>query len=307
MWAVKRLPQNYKEINEFFNKLYNTNSYRHNGCNMDGTIGDYLHYPKKGGTVVKKHIFKGYELVSLETLKSKIEKNNMSIEKRKIIGYKVPFDIYEGLLPKDTIIEEVKPNSWKANLSNNNNIVLPSEIVKTWEPVYEEDFKIGDWVKVIKMSNLKEHWLNQTSEIVFKIKGNLEPFHTGLMYPTSGPSNDLPWSPRALNKLASYGIPADCIVKITEQEAKKYKETISYKTINDRIIYITAKGIQYSGDHKIDTIYAYLKAVNESNFSGFSVQIQIVKIGCVELSYKNIEDIYRIHKHLKQLWQENKN
>ena len=57
---------------------------------------------------------------------------------KKIIGYKVPFDLYRGDIKKGSIAtQSANYDFWEiSGLSIT--IQLPPEIVKTWEPVYEE-------------------------------------------------------------------------------------------------------------------------------------------------------------------------
>lgn len=77
-------------------------------------------------------------------------KNTESTNKR-IIGYKCPIDMFDGCIPKNTLYvrkySEVLENGYYSKDHLESNVYyLPKEIVETWEPVYEEEYKVGDWV-----------------------------------------------------------------------------------------------------------------------------------------------------------------
>jgi len=91
-----------------------------------------------------------HTLLTFEQFKEKIL--NMNTEK-KVLGYKAPFDLFGGKIKKETIYRKSKietneycPNldSYKTDFSCN----LPKEIVEQWEKVYEEEYKIGDFVYI---------------------------------------------------------------------------------------------------------------------------------------------------------------
>lgn len=92
---------------------------------------------------------------------------------KKIIGYKTPTDLFNGKVVKGTLYQP---------LSSNNNITyaatvrqgvvldagqtnLPKEIVETWEAVYEEEFKVGDWVTVTEAKSGFNGELGKTYKI----------------------------------------------------------------------------------------------------------------------------------------------
>jgi len=56
------------------------------------------------------------------------------LEPRKIIGYKVPFDIYGGDWKKYDIAVKLSPILYFISTKS---FVMPKEVVETWEPVYE--------------------------------------------------------------------------------------------------------------------------------------------------------------------------
>ena len=98
--------------------------------------------------------------ITFEQFKKYVLNKEKMIDK-KIIGYKAPFDIYGGNIKKESIVK-LKPGEtcqYYINSSTSEVFYIPTEIVKTWEPVYEEDkpkFKVGDWVTVISVYSNSE-------------------------------------------------------------------------------------------------------------------------------------------------------
>lgn len=57
----------------------------------------------------------------------------------KIIGYKVPQDLYGGNIKKGQTVKSInRIDKWEVVETKNSGFLLPKEIVETWEPVYEE-------------------------------------------------------------------------------------------------------------------------------------------------------------------------
>jgi hypothetical protein len=139
----------------------------------------------KFGTIIKTKTGEEYEVVSslhndfdLKYLKTSeifkgswytegffndcIEKRDWVIiserpETKKIVGYKAPIDLFNGRIPKGTLYKPAIHTSMntycsvdeKGNIIDNGITNLPYEIVETWEPVYEEEYKVGDWIYFI--------------------------------------------------------------------------------------------------------------------------------------------------------------
>lgn len=75
-------------------------------------------------------------------------------QKREIIGYKCPTSLFGNLIKEGTVYKPINnsvkyvygdyiPDDKQATAGR---FKLPKEIVETWVPVYEEQFKVGDWV-----------------------------------------------------------------------------------------------------------------------------------------------------------------
>ena len=72
-------------------------------------------------------------------------------EVRIIIAHKAPFDMYNGKIKTgDVLVEQYTIDSRYHNITQKiTDINLPSEFVNTWEPVYDEEFKIGEWFTIL--------------------------------------------------------------------------------------------------------------------------------------------------------------
>lgn len=74
---------------------------------------------------------------------------NMNTDTKEIIGYKCPSDLYGGAIKAKEIYKKcLNPDFYEPTTIDNDSVVLPKEIVETWEPVYEEEFKVGDWIYI---------------------------------------------------------------------------------------------------------------------------------------------------------------
>jgi hypothetical protein len=65
---------------------------------------------------------------------------------KKIIGYVAPFDLWGGQIKKGSIYIPNFPNNYGYIDNMIEQFNIAQEIVETWEPVYEPEFKVGDFV-----------------------------------------------------------------------------------------------------------------------------------------------------------------
>ena len=99
-------------------------------------------YCYKNNKKVFSRYYPNYVEITFEQFKKYIL-NNMN---KQIIGYKAPYDMYEGKLKKGVLVKEFpQPHMNKAygipaeNGFFESNVLIPKEIAQTWEPVYEEN------------------------------------------------------------------------------------------------------------------------------------------------------------------------
>lgn len=62
-------------------------------------------------------------------------------DKKKIIGYKCPYDLLGGKIPKGTLYDTYSVDRRFLQPNEIHTALLPKEIVETWEPVYKEECK----------------------------------------------------------------------------------------------------------------------------------------------------------------------
>jgi hypothetical protein len=92
-----------------------------------------------------------YDVISFEQF---MEDNKQNTMERKIIGYKSPYDLFSGQIKKDEILIKTNMHSYcTEKYKDSSSLFVPKEIVEQWEAVYEEEFKVGDYITVVKNSN----------------------------------------------------------------------------------------------------------------------------------------------------------
>lgn len=109
----------------------------------------YFHYPEiRINTCTTNEIEPSYTEISFKDFERLVlKKNNM--ENRKIIGYKAPYDLYNGDIKKGDIFfsngcgyYHAYKNNKKVDGEFKHSTGIPKEIVETWEVVYEEELKL---------------------------------------------------------------------------------------------------------------------------------------------------------------------
>lgn len=90
---------------------------------------------------------KNYLMFKLEDLNNLTKQEN--IENKNIIGYKCPMDLWNGQIKKDEIIKKYDDFNYRVDRSSGgttNISNIPKELAESWEPIYEDGFKVDDWV-----------------------------------------------------------------------------------------------------------------------------------------------------------------
>lgn len=149
------------------------------------------------------------------------------VEERKIIGYKSPKDLFDQKVHKGELFLPVGKQKmfWRPENVNEQQTPyhLPKEIVEEWEPVYEELFKVGDWV-VASYGNVS--WCSDSKGIIGYI--------TTITNLPSGYNHRV--KSESLVELNSYGYDYAYFKKVrkaTPKEIEDYKEEISAPKIGD--------------------------------------------------------------------------
>lgn len=191
------------------------------------------------------------------TLKQLKELDNM--KERKIIGYKLlekieGYKTEVGSICKDPLYFALYKDHPK------------------FEAVYEQKYKVGDWITVTNTSNSK--WLLDTNQKTFKLTQEPTKFNNVMCWSTSGIGD------RGMNNVGMYGICEEDFRKATEEEIK----SVQQKTINvNNTDIIIKKGSMFAVDaeFKLEYLQEISKDLfNEKITSRWTVNVESVKIGC---------------------------
>jgi hypothetical protein len=129
------------------------------------------------------YIVEGYKIIDF----SQINFNKKMEATRKITGYKAPYNIYEHLtddekIKKGDILTAMNQEKYYGRKGMASQYLLAKEIVETWEPAYEEEFKVGDWVTYIGGGKS----INTSSWIPNKITGKITKIEEDQLYVSPG-------------------------------------------------------------------------------------------------------------------------
>lgn len=191
-WAIKLIANNFIKVNTYINQYkarygeYHTRSYGYIHSERGNGHGIYDEELQKGFTEITTEQFDRYVL-NVKTEKSfefePINKGTFqcttsSMPDRKIIGYKAPFDLYDGYIGKGDVW--IKADNYIGilyihGLFKDPDKILPREIVETWEPVYEEtapkktDPKVMEYLTEIQegLNNI-HNTINELQEVLKK-------------------------------------------------------------------------------------------------------------------------------------------
>ena len=105
----------------------------------------------------------------------------ITMETRKLVGYKLIKPEYKAAIKIITKCSEFCFNSFENEIESMlyvEELLKKAGVLDLWfEPIYEEEFKVGDWVTVIDIKGIG--WLHDTSKRTFKLIGLPETFHGG--------------------------------------------------------------------------------------------------------------------------------
>lgn len=176
-WCIMRTVNNYKIINDWFNKN-NTRNYTfdctayyiYSGC----LNGNWI--------IINTTINPDYTEITFEQFCKYVLKEN--IMEKEIIGYKCPINLYGGKLKKGDILDQkgsAQGLSYSKNLDNK--YYIPKEIVETWEPVYkQEELKLGEYIIEFKKNSIKVNNQEFDSEELLFIKSHIEKSSDNLVF-----------------------------------------------------------------------------------------------------------------------------
>lgn len=108
------------------------------GTNHYGFVHSYYNAMKGWWSAVAEE---GYKVITYEDFL------NLVLKKRIPVGYKAPYDLFGGRIKKDMIFSEYSKEKLVMYNEHHMTSGIATEIVHTWQPVYEEPpIKIGNYV-----------------------------------------------------------------------------------------------------------------------------------------------------------------
>jgi hypothetical protein len=136
-WQIQRTLETAAVINEWMNKHHVLKHSYHRYNDPRGYVNNKnLNKRDENLPEITFEQFQKYVLNQTPT-------QNME---KKIIGYKAPRDLFKGRIKQGDLFSEKSSEGFVMYNKNHMTSGVPTEIVETWEPVYEEEFKVEDWV-----------------------------------------------------------------------------------------------------------------------------------------------------------------
>lgn len=270
---------------------------------------------KEKGDVLYDFCPAGHTKITFEQFKKHVLKQEEMKKQisNKIVGYKQPNDLFQGKVKAGTVWknhQDISPEYYTPNGFSSTHS-LPSEIVESWEPVYEEDikYKKGDWV-VIKYTGEYCTGLNSSEwdepvERVVQITRYRETGFTGVKGSTST-FNLYPYYNVFNNTIvfAAHENEDYILRKATEEEILNAKISTLYLGTNKVEVNISKEGIFVKGkqidikalEHILNTFKG--RSVIKVN-SSWSVYVDVFRIGCQgenhQFTFDEIDQVIKLY------------
>lgn len=281
-WCVK-LDEN--NINTF--RKYNNTDW----CESKG----FIHSSKVGYNEWNETIVKGYTEITFEQFCKYILNNNTKTMERKIKGYKCPTDLFKGRVKKGSIFSLYSPDKFVMYTPKHTTSGVPTEIVEQWEVVYEDEFKVGDYVLLAGTSTGSGNGISVETAIV-----KLLPL--GSLLGRSGnidPDFEFVWNGRNLGTCKNH------IIRLATPEEIKSVQTKTIVVGDKRITVTIHKGkiVTESQTLNIELFTDLLDVMNGENclaIANWDVTFPTVKIGCTTLPKSDIELIINTYNSLNE-------
>lgn len=175
-WCIK--PKNEQELKEVYKYCCKVSEAKSTTC--------YYHYPAFSSNCwASRNIQPGYTEITFEEFKKYIL-DTTDMKDKKIIGYKAPVDMYSGGVQKGHLFvtnasDSYKPQGEVSTLLERE-LVMPSSIVETWEPVYEDDkIMLGKWE--VKFNSNKTVSIGCSGSEKTYVRGDVEAIQRVLQLP----------------------------------------------------------------------------------------------------------------------------
>jgi hypothetical protein len=252
-----------------------------------GEVGGYLHVPVEADSILlnsewDSSIMNGYVEITFEQFKDYVLKQE-NIMKKEFIGYKLTKPEYNRAAGRiayqfDTDIEtnedglcEFMKNSVAYDR------LKEAGVLNLWfEPVYEEEFKVGDWVVVLPKDKYYHNAEQGQAQLLVKIlERDLLPY---VLKFRNGKDN-------------SY----TNIRKATPEEIKRATKVLLFKKENHSLYYnpttkevITSEG---HGTHITQAITCLKNLLSTYSIFNHSLNAELFRIGCLTVTKKELQEI----------------
>jgi hypothetical protein len=215
-WCIKQNTD--RIVCNWFNKKYGVASY------ISGCYTYLVNHSDLDKSIYSNVIPKGYVEITFEQFKKyELKQETMG---REIIGYKIKeqyVDFAINLLQPKNFDRNHFLNA-EINFTNSDNrwynTILKAGVLDIWfEPVYGEEFKVGDWVTLNNESNIKYNHVGQITEL--DIQKNI--YWWGTLGYSSGAEN--------LRKATPEEIEEATTIKIGDYEAEFEGKIVSFNGV----------------------------------------------------------------------------
>ena len=251
-WAIKRTEDTDDIITNFINKTNNVNHLLF----KDNKDCPWMH---SGKSIVSGGSLRyGYEEINFDEFSKYVMKKT---DNRSISSYKLIKEL--PTLSIHTIGDIVE-----------HNLEFYSQFPEYWEPIYEEEFKLGDWITII---GERTGWLKEVIESTFQIVSPKESYcagvYWGILQPTVGISGAL---------CAKFR-------KATKEEIEKSK--IPTIIINGYVGEFLEDSVEFGCAKFEKDIFIELNSIIQKEFLNTNRSIKSVTIGKGEFSATDIQNI----------------
>ena len=288
-WAIKLYP----EVKKWIEEEHKTHYYSKDSENH---IFHFPNWVNNNGFLLGNHtnseVRKEYTLITLEQFEKYVLKEEQM--EKQIVGYKLIKPEYEGALKNIQPQWNKKIHEEKGyNVAINSGVYYDFKkagVLDLWfEPVYEEEFKVGDWVTVTEVEG--SGWLSYCSQKTFELKKSPTHYCGGIYWGVNegglhakfrkATPEEIKAAQKQIIKMYSSN-KGEFEIEIIEGKAY-------YRPDNRELPKEWVKRIINSYDDVLTSYFAL--------YNPYEIKIASIKVGCMEGTRK--EDWEKVYKLLK--------
>jgi hypothetical protein len=236
--------------------------------------------------------------ISYEQFKKYILKKG--IMEKNIIGYKAPMDLFDGTVKKGELYTKISDSYGPKNKPVARLEIAREIVEKDWEPVYEESFKVGDYV-ILNVPNSEVSWATGKPNLFGKITHDKTSYSGGTMFTIS------------VNGIKGGGCKDEHMRKATPEEIEAYTSKVtltlgsrSVKTTIYKSGLISPKGKSSMTIVQVESLLNKLPNLNPILLGGYDISYdkntRFIRIGCTkENNLFSINELELVVKSYKDL------